>query len=181
MPGTVESLDDGCWTFRIDYSSNHWQNWTYCPDGPDVAEVRGSTWQRWMIGATAITNLSTFDCDPGSVILAPDADPDDEFSASCTGTSDALAGQTVSTGPQRFVGVEELGIDGVDVSTQHFVSERTMTGAQVGTDRSDVWFDARSGLPVRNRRSVSVDTDTPVGTSTYTETGEWVLESTEPA
>ncbi|MCZ7526154.1 MAG: hypothetical protein M5U14_07110 [Acidimicrobiia bacterium] len=31
IPATVEHRDDGCWTFRIDYSSNHWQTWDYCP------------------------------------------------------------------------------------------------------------------------------------------------------
>jgi len=25
MPATVTHRDDGCWDFRIDYSSNHWQ------------------------------------------------------------------------------------------------------------------------------------------------------------
>ena len=30
IPGTVQLLADGCWTFRIDYSTNHWQTWTYC-------------------------------------------------------------------------------------------------------------------------------------------------------
>ncbi len=179
MPATVEWLDDGCWSFRIDYSSNHWQSWDYCPEGDVVAETSGSTWQRWMIGATAITNLSTFDCEPGSVVVALDAAPDDEWQGRCTGTNEAISGETVSQGPDRFVGEEVVEVDGVGVRTQHFVSERTMSGAQVGTDRSDVWFQVGTGLPVRNRRSISAATDTPVGSSTYTEVGEFQLAATE--
>ena len=180
MPATVEWLDDGCWTFRIDYSSNHWQSWTYCPDGDVVSETGGSTWQRWMIGATAITNLSTFECDPGSVVVAGDAEPDDEWQGRCTGTNEAVSGETVSAGPDRYVGEEVLEVDGVEVRTQHFVSERTMSGAQVGTDRSEVWFQVGTGLPVRNERTVTVATDTPIGTSDYRESGEFRLVSPEP-
>ena len=108
-----------------------------------------------------------------------DAAPDDEWQGRCTGTNEAISGETVSQGPDRFVGEEVVEVDGVGVRTQHFVSERTMSGAQVGTDRSDVWFQVGTGLPVRNRRSISAATDTPVGSSTYTEAGEFQLAATE--
>ena len=29
MPATVTYRADGCWTFRLDYSTGHWQSWTY--------------------------------------------------------------------------------------------------------------------------------------------------------
>jgi hypothetical protein len=180
MPATVEWLDEGCWSFRIDYSSNHWQSWTYCPDGDLVTEVAGSTWQRWMIGTAAITNLSTFECAPGSVVTARGADVGQEWDATCTGTNEAVAGETVSSGTERFVGEEVLEIAGEQVRTQHFVSERTMRGAQVGTDRSDVWFEVDSGLPVRNERRIEAATDTPLGSSTYTEEGSFRLTSQAP-
>jgi hypothetical protein len=180
MPATVEWGDDGCWSFRIDYSSNHWQSWTYCPSGDLVVESGGSTWQRWMIGATAITNLSTFECAPGSVATAQDATPGQEWAATCTGSGDAVAGETVSSGTERYVGDEVIDVGGEQVRTQHFVSERTMRGAQVGTDRSDVWFRADTGLPVRNQRRIEAASDTPIGTSTYTEAGEFELVSPDP-
>ena len=63
------------------------------------------------------------------------------------------------------------GIEDVDL--------RPYQGAQVGTDRSDVWFQVGTGLPVRNRRTISAATDTPVGSSTYTEVGEFQLAATE--
>ena len=137
MPGTVELGDDGCWTFRIDYSTNHWQTWDQCPRGDDLVETGGQSWQRWMIGPTAITNLSDFTCADGAMRIPADPAPDE-------------------------------------------VSERTMSGAQVGTERSEVWFVAASGLPVSNERTVEARTDTPIGESTYTETGEFHLVSVDP-
>lgn len=31
MPGIVSQRKDGCWPFRIDYSTSHWPRWDYCP------------------------------------------------------------------------------------------------------------------------------------------------------
>jgi hypothetical protein len=55
-----------------------------------------------------------------------------------------------------------------------------MTGAQQGSERSDVWFAADTGLPLRNRRSIRAKTDTVVGSSTYTEVGQFELVSLHP-
>lgn len=185
MPGTVEWSGDGCWTFRIDFSSNHWQAWDYCPDGELVVETGGRSWQRWMIGATAITNLSTFDCDPGTTFELggdpagqPTGRPRD---ATCNGTNEAVEGTTVSSGTTRTVGVEQLEIGGRSVPTVHVVAERIMTGAQTGTERTEAWFALDSGLPVRNERTIEAATDTPIGSSSYTEQGVFELESLEPA
>ncbi len=30
LPGTVIDRPRGCFEFRLDYSSDHWQSWTYC-------------------------------------------------------------------------------------------------------------------------------------------------------
>jgi hypothetical protein len=180
MPGTVEWLDRGCWSFRIDYSSNHWQQWTYCPEGEATVEAGGSTWQRWMIGTTAITNLSTFSCAAGSVVRVPDPQPGESWQGRCTGTNESVEGETVSAGPHRYDGDEVLDVDGVAVRTQRYLSERTMSGAQTGTDRSQFWFASDTGLPVRVERSIEVSTDTPIGTSTYREEGEFRLVATDP-
>ena len=47
MPGTVLLTANGCWTFRIDYSSQHWQTWNYCPRGGGLVELGGQTFERW--------------------------------------------------------------------------------------------------------------------------------------
>jgi hypothetical protein len=41
LPGTVELQSDGCWSFRIDYSTNHWQSWTYCARPTGLVETGG--------------------------------------------------------------------------------------------------------------------------------------------
>lgn len=180
MPGTVELRDDGCWTFRIDYSSNHWQTWDHCPDGDDLVEAGGQSWQRWMIGATAFTNLTDFTCDAGAMLVPADPSPGDEWTARCAGTNEAVEGEAVSEGPYRFVGEEDVEVGGTTVRTFRFERSRTMSGAQVGTEQSEVWFAADTGLPVRNERTIEARTDTPIGESTYTETGEFHLVSIEP-
>jgi hypothetical protein len=179
IPATVEHGDPGCWSIRFDYSTNHWQTWSYCIRDADLVEVGGLTWQRWMIGATAITNLTTSTCDDAPVLPAV-REPDQEWPARCTSTNEAVSGEAVSDGPYRYVGEETLEVDRAEVVTAHFVREREMSGAQEGTERSEVWFAVDSGLPVRNERAISVATDTPVGASTYTEDGEFRLTSLEP-
>ena len=179
IPATVEHGAAGCWSIRFDYSTNHWQTWSYCVRGTDLVEVGGLTWQRWMVGATAITNLTTSTCDDAPVLPA-EREADQEWTARCTSTNEAVSGEAVSEGPYRFVGEETVAVGGVDVVTAHFVREREMSGAQEGTERSEVWFAVESGLPVRNEREIAVETDTPVGASTYTERGEFRLTGLDP-
>ena len=181
MPATVALVGDDCWTFRIDYSTNHWQEWEHCLVGDDLVESGGTTWQRWMIGATAITNTTTVVCDPGAMVLPSTPRPDQRWTGRCVATNGEVEGESVSEGPYRYVGEEELEVDGTRVATRHFVSDRTMSGAQVGTDHSEVWVTVEDGLPVRNEHRIEVRTDTVVGESTYTETGEFHLVSLEPA
>ena len=180
MPGTVELGDDGCWTFRIDYSTNHWQSWDQCPQGDDVVETGGKAWQRWMIGPTAITNLSDFTCADGAMRLPADTEDDQEWTARCTGTNEAVEGEAVSEGTYRFIGEKKIKVGDATVTAHGFVSERTMSGAQTGTERNEMWFAADTGLQVRNERTAEVRTDTPIGESTYTETGEVHLVSVDP-
>lgn len=180
MPGTVEHGDNGCWTFRIDYSTNHWQTWVHCPEGPDFVEAGGQSWQRWMIGATAITNLSDFTCDAGAMLTPADPTPGQEWTARCVGTNEAVEGEAVSEGTYRFVGTEDIAVGDTTVAAHHFVRDRTMSGSQVGTERSEVWYAVDTGLPIRNQRSVEARTDTPIGASTYTENGEFHLASVSP-
>lgn len=181
MPGTVEVGADGCWTFRIDYSSNHWQTWEHCPVGDDLVETGGQSWQRWMIGATAITNLSDFTCAGGAMLVPADPAPDDEWTGRCTGTNEAVDGESVSEGPYRFIGEEDLEVGDATVATRHFRRQRTMSGAQVGSERSDVWFAVDTGLPIRNERTIEARTATPIGDSTYSETGEFHLVDVDPS
>lgn len=179
LPGTVELLDDDCWRFRIDYSSNHWQSWVYCPRAAGLMETGGQTWQRWMLGPTAMTATATFRCRDTPALPARRA-PGRTWQASCRGSNDRIDGEVVNVGPYRFVGHEVLRIGGEAVEAAHFHRSRDLTGAQKGTERGDVWFATADGLPLRNRRRIELRTDTPVGTSTYTEVGTFELTSMRP-
>jgi hypothetical protein len=180
LPGTVEVKADGCWSFRIDYSTNHWQLWNYCARSSGLAQTGGQVWQRWMIGPIAETNLSTLRCTPGLVSIPAEPVPDKVWPARCTGTSTQIHGTLVSVGATRFLGQPVLTIAGHKVRSVHVEVQWRLSGPQVGTEHDDLWFDARSGLPLKNRRTIHVRTDTPFGTSDYTEDGAFMLRSLTP-
>ena len=180
LPGTVEVQADGCWNFRIDYSTNHWQSWTYCTRPAGLVETGGLVWQRWMIGPVAETNLSTLRCSPGAVSIPSAPGVDKLWPARCTGTSTQIHGTLVSAGTTRLLGQPTLTIAGHRIPSVHIEVQWRLSGPQVGTERDDLWFDAKSGLPLQNRRSINVRTATPFGASTYTEDGEFMLASLTP-
>lgn len=187
LPGTVTHRDGGCWDFRIEYHEDHWQEWHYCPGGDattgtragDLVEQGGVTYQAWDLGVAAIGNTSTFRC-ADSVVIRAGAEPGDRWHQECTGTSDTVDGTTVSAGATRFVGEETVTVAGEDVPALHYHQVRDMSDAQRGRQVEDFWFRASDGLPLRNTRSASIDSDSPVGAITYAEDGEWRLTSLTP-
>ena len=106
--------------------------------------------------------------------------PGDEWTQTCTGRNNAIAGVTTSTGPMRFVGVEEMRIAGEPVVAFHMQQRRRVTGGQRGTLHADVWF-AANGLPLRERHTVAVSTSSPIGDIDYDETTDFSLVSLEPS
>jgi len=98
---------------------------------------------------------------------------------SCSGTNSALEGETTSSGPSLYVGPATITVDGEDVQTMHFQSERSLTGSQEGQEHTEAWF-RDDGLLVRYQRDIEVRTDSPVGAITYTETGSFQLSRLEP-
>ena len=54
---------------------------------------------------------------------------------------------------------------------------RTDSGAQRGSEVSNVWLDRGTGLPLRLTEDITVVTATPFGTSTYTQQGVFHLVS----
>ena len=180
MPATVIHHADGCWTFRIDYSTNHWQDWSYCAHDGRLVEKGGRTFQRWDFVVSTIENTSTFVCEPPIVVLRPDMVPGETWLQSCAGTNTTVGGTTVSSGDIRFIGVESLDVGGTAVDAFHFVQPRTISGAQRGEENTELWL-APNGLPLRNQRRVVINSDSPIGTITYTEDGMFSLTSLEPS
>lgn len=178
MPGIVRHHTDGCWTFRIDYSTNHWQRWDYCPTAGGLDEVGGAAYQRWNFGALVNETTSRFDC--RAPVIKADQQPGDEWRQTCTGVSTGVDGVTHSSGPFRFIGTETLTIGGHRVRAHHYRRERTNTGNQDGSEAGDVWFSADTGMLLRSRHQIEATTDTVIGKVHYTEDGDFELTSLVP-
>jgi hypothetical protein len=180
MPATVTHRSDGCWTFRIDYSSQHWQTWIYCPRVGGLVELGGQTFERWDFVFTKYDSTSTFACDPPSVTVRAAMQPGDHWQQTCRGTSSGTKGEAVTSGPCTFVGNDTVTVGGRRVAAYHLHQERTLSGSQRGTQTADLWFAAKDGLPLRNERTQTVHTNTIVGSSTYTEHGSFALTTLQP-
>lgn len=180
MPATVTHRSDGCWTFRIDYSSAHWQTWNYCPRDGGLVELGGQTFERWDFVVTKYDSTSRFTCDPPSVVVRAGMRPNDHWQQSCHGRSSGTKGEAVSSGRFTFVGDEVVVVGTQRVQAHRFRQLRTLSGNQTGTQTTDFWFATKDGLPLRNRRTATVHADTAAGTSTYTEHGSFALVSLQP-
>jgi len=174
MPGTVRHGDDGCWSFRLDYSSNHWREWRFCADATGL-RARGTTvYQRWDLVVSSVDNTAVVRCRPPAVVIAPAMQPGDQWTSRCRGENSAIPGTSVTEGTHRYVGRETLHVDGSPVETMHFRDDGVVSGAQTGTERFDLWL-ADDGLVVRGRQRIVVDSDSPIGRVTYTQQGEFAL------
>ena len=180
LPGTVTLQGSNCWLFRIDYSTHHWQTWNYCRHGSDLWEAGGQTWQLWSVGPVNVTNLSSFTCAPGTMALPVDAAPGERWQSRCTGTNTSVSGTTTSAGPYKFIGLDTIRVGRTPVTAAQFLRLRTDSGAQKGTERSEVWFSTSTGLPLRVQQQIKLTTATPFGTSTYTQNGVFTLASLAP-
>ena len=169
---------DGCWVFRLDYNAAHWQDWRYCPSDGVIADTGGRTHQTWDFGVTEVESLTTFRCDPPGPLFPP-GEPGWTVPHRCVGSSDQVEGIATSAGPWRYVGPERVTIDGEQVDAWHLRQERTISGAQDGSQTADFWF-REDGLLLRSERDVEVRSPSPIGDVTYTETGSVTLTGLEP-
>lgn len=181
MPMTINSTEDGCWSMRIDYNEAHWQDWQLCSDNTAVSEFGGRTFQRWDLGATTIDNTSLFVCEPAVIFVDLAARQGATSPRSCTGTNEAVEGETITAGTDTVVGFEQLAVGIEQVDAIHIRSDQVASGSQTGTIVNDFWFRVSDGLPLRGERNSTIESNSPVGTITYTEEGSWQLVSTEPA
>lgn len=179
LPGTVIPGADGCWQFRLDYSSNHFRTWDFCTTTTSLVEVGNVVSQRWDFGSFAVENVTTMTCDPPAVILERQMTVGSEWRGDCRGTNTEISGTTISEGTHRFVGVEQRTVDGVAVEVLHFRDRRTVSGSQTGTERFDFWL-TEQGLPVRGRQRIVVDSGSPLGRVTYHQRSAFSLVSTSP-
>ena len=180
IPGTVTHLSGGCWRLRVDYHTDHWQSWDYCPTSGGLTEQAGAFFQRLDLVAFTIETSSSYVCDPPVDAIRTEQTPGDEWPQRCLGTSSASTGEVVSSGPYTYVGQENLDIGGQRVAALHYHRVRSLSGGQSGTEDVDTWFDAHTGMPLQNSRVITVHSDSLIGGVTYTETGSFELASMAP-
>ncbi len=180
IPGTVTHLDGQCWRLRVDYSTNHWQSWDYCPTGSGLTENAGAFFQRLDLVVAKVDTTSTYTCDPPVDAIRATQQAGDQWPQECRGTSTGSDGEVISSGPYTYVGPEGLDIGGTDVTALHYHRLRDLTGGQTGTEDVDVWFDAATGLLLRNQRVIAVHSGSLIGGVTYKETGSFQLASMNP-
>jgi hypothetical protein len=175
----VAHLESGCWRFRVDYSTNHWQSWDYCPVGSGLTENAGAFFQRLDLVVTTVDTSSSYTCDPPVDAIRATQRVDDQWIQECRGSSTGSDGEVISSGPYTFVGPELLDIGGAKVAALHYRRLRNLTGGQTGEEDVEVWFDAATGLPLRNQRVITVHSDA-LGGVTYEENGSFELTSVTP-
>ncbi|MHB8681780.1 MAG: hypothetical protein ACYDA2_06770 [Acidimicrobiales bacterium] len=182
MPATVSYDRNGCWTFRMDFSDSHWQSATYCPRNGDLVQVGRAGWYRWDFVAFAIADTATFICSSPQLVLPALLELRHPVSFSCTGSNDPIkTAAVVMTGTTTYVGSEVLQVAGRAVPTVHVRELDTFSGGQTGTNESDTWFATADALPVKGTWRTEVNTPSPVGTSTMTGSGSFLVGDLRPS
>lgn len=181
VPVTVEHGADGCWSMRADFHSLHWQTWEYCASGGDLLERGGSSSQTFDLVAVRVSATTTTSCPARTVAASPSDAVGRTRVAACSVDSSGAEEPLTTRGTSTRVGTVELTVDGERRSAMHYRSERDISGAQTGTDRTDTWFDATSGLPLRLVRRTELRTDSPIGALTYVEDASFELTELRPA
>lgn len=176
MPGTVEHVGDGCWTFRLDYSTNHYRTWEFCADASGLREMGSRVYQRWDFVVSSVDNLAVMRCRPGAVVIQTGMAPGDTWTSRCEGDNSAIDGTTITDSTHRFVGWDRVRVGTGTVDAMHFRNRGVVSGSQTGTESFDLWVDER-GLIVKGRQRIVVDSDSPIGNVTYTQQGEFALVS----
>jgi hypothetical protein len=180
LPVTVTHEGDNCWSTEVDFNNSFRQTWHYCIEDGNLTEHGNFTTTRWDLGLMAITNETTFECEPPGVLIRTGEATGQSSDYSCAGHSDSVAGETRSDITVESVGLENLTIDGVEVPTYHYVEVDTLTGAQRGVTKVEYWYSADEFHLVRMARDIDLKTNSPVGDITYRETGGWKLASLTP-
>lgn len=180
-PVTITHVGDNCWTITVDFTEAFQQRWNYCIDDGVLTEHANFTTTRWDLGATSLTNRSTFDCSPPGAIIRPGILRDVISRYTCTGTSDNIEGSTNSDVTFESLGTATLMIDGSTIPTFHYRETDALSGSQRGSTVIDYWYAVSDLLLIRMERRIDIRTESPIGDVTYEESGEWQLDSLAPS
>jgi len=180
IPVTVTEDTNSCWTFRVDYSTHHWQSTQYCAKGRVLQESGEATYQAFDFVAFKASDTNTVVCSPPIDRIRVDAKPGAQWHVACDGRSKSLGTKFHAQGTDTFIGVEKLQIGSELVPVYHYYVDRTLSGSQSGFERYDMWYSVLDGLPVKTDRHVDVKSPSPIGTVTYMENGTYSLTLLTP-
>ncbi len=181
MPASVTYLPGGCWRWHLDYNVAHWEEYDFCPSATHLTQPANRNSQSWDFGTLSITNVATFSCPAGAVVLPESPNAGNGAEWTCEGTSTAVQGTTTAHVVMRVIGTAPFAVGKHQkVPAVDEVQTTTLTGAQTGTVVESWWFSAMSGLPVRVDRQIRIATASPLGQITYTESGSWRMTSLTP-
>jgi hypothetical protein len=180
MPTTVADEGSGCFSWQLELNTHHHQSFVYCVRDGALVESGGISFQRWDLGFATYDVTSWFVADPPMVLLPADREPGDTWPIRTEGTHSTLEGTVVMEGTGTYLGREVISVQGTNVEVEHIILDRTISGAQTGTEVSERWLAADTGLPVKGTRTVEATSDTPVGAVTFTEDSVFVLDALRP-
>ena len=142
--------------------------WVYCVSDAGW-EVASQNERHTFFGNTKRT---TYTCE-NSPIRPKDREPG-RRPVSCT------TGDAEERGTAFVVGRERLEVSGTPVATDHVRKKTQFSGEIRGFATHDLWFDEKSGVPVKIVMVSRTTNDSPVGEVTYDEDVTLVLTSLEP-
>jgi hypothetical protein len=172
---TVAYVGNDCFTLTIVLRGNYTETMSLCIKGIEVVEEGGTRSQQFAIGAAAQT---TTECKPGDVYFTTAPSPGQMWTHDCTGkNSDDKSGASTfkTAGTYRFVGNEAVAVKGIDLPVMHFHDDRTVSGAQSGTNIADWYFAVEDGLLVQLSRNINLNYPSGVGNIAYHESALMTL------
>lgn len=142
--------------------------WTYCV-GDAGWELASQDERHTFFGTTERTTYACEDTPIRSGASGPS-----RWGVSCT------TGDVDEAGMGLLVGRERVEVGGKRVTAEHIRKKTEFSGGTRGFARHDLWFDAKSGVPVKVVMVSRTTNDSPIGDVTYDEDVTLVLTSLEP-
>jgi hypothetical protein len=180
IPVTVTDDTNGCWTFRVDYSTHHWQSVRYCAKGRALSQTGETTYQTFDFVAFSAGDTNEVVCRPPIDRIRVDAEPGTSWPVACDGRSKDRGTKFHAEGTDAFVGIEKVQVGSALVPAYHYSVDRKVTGSQSGAEHYDMWYSVRDGLPLKTNRNVKVKSPSPIGAVIYTEKGTYTLTALTP-
>jgi hypothetical protein len=168
----------GCVTIRWDALRQRWDSRTVCPDA-----VGGWTLQDETLFHSFFRQdeTRTYACEPGAVEVPADLASGATFTSRCDSEGSGQSGSTGSRTTGTVIGIEEVEIAGEPRPAVHLRYTSTVIGETEGEATVDRWLSLEAmPLVLREVAEGHTNSDTVIGTVTYEESYEIVLNSQEP-